>query len=105
MREDIQKWVEALESGDYKQTKGTLKRKRKDGKVGYCCLGVYAEVCLNENVDAVNFESSYPGNLVIYNKIDEKVGYRFSTHLTKINDEGQEFKTIAKVIREQYDGV
>lgn len=33
------KWLEALESGNYKQTNGYLKNKH-----GYCCLGVLCEV-------------------------------------------------------------
>lgn len=36
---NLRKWVAALESGNYKQTRGTLR------KVGYCCLGVW----LNES--------------------------------------------------------
>lgn len=34
------KWVEALKSDKYNQTKGCLKNNE-----GYCCLGVYADLC------------------------------------------------------------
>lgn len=34
-----QKWINALKSGKYTQTKGQLK-----DEIGYCCLGVLAEV-------------------------------------------------------------
>ena len=34
------RWVKALLSGKFKQARGTLCRKRKDGRFGYCCLGV-----------------------------------------------------------------
>lgn len=34
------RWVEALRSGEYKQTKGTLNMKN----TCFCCLGVYADV-------------------------------------------------------------
>lgn len=37
-------WIDALRSGKYKQTKGTLKRKVA-GKHRYCCLGVLEDVC------------------------------------------------------------
>lgn len=48
MNEELKaKWVAALRSGEYQQTKGTLHRDSEDkevkaGKVcaGYCCLGV-----------------------------------------------------------------
>lgn len=39
-----EQWVSALRSGDYNQTKGTLKGELPDGGVGYCCLGVLAEI-------------------------------------------------------------
>ena len=39
-RENIQKWVDALRSGEYEQGKGNLKT--ADGK--FCCLGVACEI-------------------------------------------------------------
>lgn len=39
----IKKWVEALESGDYKQTSGRL-CEEIEGTKHYCCIGVLAEV-------------------------------------------------------------
>lgn len=39
MNENAKKWVTALKSGDYKQTKGTL----RDGE-GFCCLGVACDL-------------------------------------------------------------
>ena len=38
-------WTKALRSGEYKQAKGCLKRHLPEGGVGYCCLGVLAEIC------------------------------------------------------------
>jgi hypothetical protein len=35
---NLRKWVEALESGRYKQTTGSLH------KIGYCCLGVWCQI-------------------------------------------------------------
>jgi hypothetical protein len=37
-------WVKALRSGDYEQARGSLSAIRLDGKTGYCCLGVLAEI-------------------------------------------------------------
>lgn len=57
MREDIKKqWIEALRSGDYYQTRGTLHRlveSDADGsftREGYCCLGVLCELAVGEDV-------------------------------------------------------
>lgn len=45
MRTDIkERWLSALESGDYDQTTGRLAQVGKDGRVGYCCLGVLCDV-------------------------------------------------------------
>jgi hypothetical protein len=49
------KWVAALRSGDYKQTRGTLKD--LDLKV-FCCLGVLCEVAYVD-VSAGNHASAY----------------------------------------------
>lgn len=40
----ILEWVEALESGRYQQTTGTLAEYKRDGSIGYCCLGVACDV-------------------------------------------------------------
>lgn len=41
------KWIEALESGNYSQTNGLLYRpiENSNGPMGFCCLGVAANVC------------------------------------------------------------
>lgn len=53
--EVIQKWVTALESGDYQQTKGKLHREESNGinKPGYCCLGVLCEIAVQEGIVSV----------------------------------------------------
>lgn len=46
-REDRDKWVAALRSGEYVQTQGLLRRDEPDGDgnpAGYCCLGVGVDV-------------------------------------------------------------
>lgn len=46
MREDIkERWVDALESGQYKQGYGSL---NKEGKL--CCLGVLCEIAVQDGV-------------------------------------------------------
>lgn len=60
LREPVQKWLAALRSGKYKQTKGTLHyeslkstfgptlNRYVDG--GYCCLGVACDLAVQEGV-------------------------------------------------------
>jgi hypothetical protein len=43
--EQLTKWVAALRSGDYEQTKGFLRHDAPNSiKPGYCCLGVYLDL-------------------------------------------------------------
>lgn len=44
MDKHIKDWVEALRSGNYKQTEGTLKGTDEEGDIGFCCLGVFCEI-------------------------------------------------------------
>ncbi|HEV2376204.1 MAG TPA: hypothetical protein VGS19_29045 [Streptosporangiaceae bacterium] len=37
-------WCAALRSGEYKQTKGTLRGETPEGDEGYCCLGVLTDL-------------------------------------------------------------
>lgn len=46
-------WIEALRSGKYEQTQGTLKRDQK-----YCCLGVLQEITGCEPGNTLNGKAS-----------------------------------------------
>lgn len=46
---NIRKWVEALESGDYRQGYNML----RDPRGAYCCLGVACEVAIANGVNIV----------------------------------------------------
>ena len=64
MKEDIEKrWVEALESGKYKQGKDSLKIQNKDGSFSYCCLGVLCELAVE---DGIIKPSSIPKNSFVW---------------------------------------
>lgn len=54
-KKDIRKWVEALRSGEYKQTIGELQN-----NVGHCCLGVACEIFIQESK-----KRRYPNNMLI----------------------------------------
>lgn len=107
MREDIKKWLQALRSGDYEQTKGTLKRDLGNGKVGFCCLGVYLDACTNRPVKTVNRLSKDEGALGHYSYLRDKLDYidgeyeGIGQEGINMNDMGDSFKEIADMIEEK----
>lgn len=51
MKKDIKdKWIAALRSGEYDQTKGVLRREDDEGRASYCCLGVLCELARLDGV-------------------------------------------------------
>lgn len=91
-------WVAALESGEYKQTEGTLKRDLEDGTFGYCCLGVLCEIN-NVEVGPVDPESEYEGSKENYNWTLTKMPQRLNRNGIDFNDEGKSFTEISKMIK------
>jgi hypothetical protein len=107
-------WVEALRSGEYKQTKSNLRTTE-----GFCCLGVACEVIGFPAVQ-VGFVYEYDGNTgVLSDRVKDALGLKsaggwFSEHsettfdnsLWKLNDEkGYTFDQIADVIESKPKGL
>jgi hypothetical protein len=104
------KWLEALESGDYKQTKGRL----FDGK-GYCCLGLLCAVTgeqFQKSADSyvIGSESTVLPVHVAEKALVANLNGRFDGHfhhiggkayygLAAANDCGATFSEIAAFIR------
>ena len=90
------KWISALRSGEYEQTKGTL-CKISEGNTSYCCLGVAGRIAGN----TVNSMRNY--NVLDHAGVFRGIpnilkGFHTPTimKLTIINDdEGKSFKQIA----------
>jgi len=101
--ENIQKWINALRSGDYDQQKGTLK-----GTGGYCCLGVYCslmgkeppEVSVEEIEDEV---PDYEGPMELYDYCRENIDPDVVEDGIFMNDGGKTFLEIADMIEEFYE--
>lgn len=110
----IDRWIEALESGEYPQCKGGL---HKDN--GYCCLGVLVELEYGPDVWRAHVEAlgqicygygdddygdvltDYPDN-ALTDKIEIDSHYRLELSILAImNDEGKSFAEIASYIREK----
>ena len=111
------KWIEALESGDYKQDTGWLKTDK-----GHCCLGVAEEVFNgkktwtssriikcgleerrifrsgenNEGVASLEIINK----LGLYNEEGAKADNGILKSLSSLNDNGMTFKEIAKMLRD-----
>lgn len=116
----IEKWLEALESGEYKQGTGVLVEGLVDTENNkhpkYCCLGVLCDVVVENHVlkiDMINLDERAQGALPTavaklaglntlgeFNTLVVYRGKRYST-LAQMNDGGVKFKTIARIIREQ----
>ena len=114
-KEIMEKWVQALESGDYSQCRGTLRKaNKKKSKYGFCCLGVlcnihaqeYPEIAAKET-DPTEYlgQTAYlPPEVMQWADIQSCDGYidSLGTELAVMNDDGKSFKHLAKVIREHY---
>lgn len=91
------KWLEALESGEYKQCKTTL----YDG-VGYCCLGVAVKAVLNKPLkeyeqSVLSREDFIALGLFSDNGSPQVPDYRGC--MAEMNDNGMSFKEIAAILR------
>lgn len=73
-----EKWINALTSGEYKQTRDILCRINSDGSKSYCCLGVltdlYQKECdinpeLKKLEESINFSSS-PEKCIAYTDLN-----------------------------------
>lgn len=100
------KWLEALRSGTYNQTKGTLygAQSRYD-QLGYCCLGVYAKEILEEKLEPCYMQSDGKldeGPDEIYDKIREEIPECIVESGISMNDRGMSFSDIAEMIEQEW---
>ena len=97
MKPTIQKWVDALRSGKYKQAKGTL----HDAKTGgFCCLGVYCKVITKDSKAYLGSGSEGPEEA--YDKFNSLLGHKLKNELIQMNDTGKTFDEIADVLERKY---
>ena len=101
--EEKKKWIEALESGDYIQTDGTLKGRDSSGVVKFCCLGVYCDVMgtpvKTESEAIVGWDGE--GSTKHYKMTTTHLG-DFQDEGIEMNDRGDSFMDIAQAAREFY---
>jgi hypothetical protein len=119
--EIAEKWVTALESGEYTQGFGVL---QQDGK--YCCLGVLCELAVKEGIiqpPTLDIDNSYqygsfetwstetlPDEVIEWAQMNSNEGMislnyddKSYCSLIDMNDSRVSFKQIAEKIREHKD--
>lgn len=116
------RWVAALRSGEYKQGRHRLKRRREHQKSEYCCLGVLCEIAVQDGVikppEKIEDEG-FPGSAYKYEgdkfslgpRVQEWAGIESNpavkdpnghwSSLADMNDDGASFEEIADVIERQ----
>lgn len=101
------KWVEALRSGEYKQTKETLKDCN-----GYCCLGVLCEISGIDRFVREDLALRYDGKSgTLSERVKKWAGMKdgngarsgLKKSLADLNDDSNySFKRIANIIEKEY---
>lgn len=116
MKQEIaKKWVEALRSGEYKQTDSVLCQRYPDGSLGHCCLGVLCR--LNDKVEVIEKDNELFFDaeksvlpFTVKNWAEMKtVDGNFDLEdnefnsLVEMNDDGVSFLEIADFIEKNYE--
>lgn len=96
-----QKWLEALRSGDYQQTKGTLKSSE-----GYCCLGVFLSAVVGEEPPVYDYDEETglqdEGPQELYDFCRDYLPEEVFKKGINMNDQGKSFSEIADMIEENW---
>ena len=98
-KQNVRKWVEALRSGDFKQTTGQL---YVDGS--YCCLGVACAIS-GVSISSEHFNSVLPDAVMEWLGVedsDPEIGERRATQWN--DSEGKTFEDIARLIEKEWLG-
>lgn len=112
---NARKWVRALRSGKFKQTKKVLARVRA-GETRYCCLGVACELYRRETKE---IEKKVVKNVVYFDDkqftllrdvqswlgLEGDCGEYEGSSLAEQNDDGVKFEKIADIIESQPKGL
>jgi hypothetical protein len=88
-QKNIKKWVKALRSGKYKQTKYNLQ-----DKTGYCCLGVACDIFISKNKKNLRIDNTLGGVVLSQQKaaptwlknINGEYHNKFGLGLVTLND-------------------
>jgi hypothetical protein len=101
MRERIKKlWIEALRSGEYEQTSGTLRDAGENNEYAYCCLGVLEKIrCDEQGVRRFPQLDVLTEKTMLWAGLDDRnPNLPDGRSLAELNDDGMSFKSIANRI-------
>jgi hypothetical protein len=116
MNAEIKKqWIEALKSGDYKQTTAVLKSTSDGVTTRYCCLGVLCDIYAKEtktqwdernpnDYSMLGNSSTLPFEVLRWSGLENAGScgdLPDGDSLVALNDRGQSFNQIADVIQEK----
>ena len=94
MNKQVKKrWVEALESGKFRQGKSQFAQRDENKHVKYCCLGVLNKI---ENLGYGDFCGTFPDDAMPFGLTDDQ-----QWTLIEMNDRGDSFKKIAAYIKKE----
>lgn len=111
------RWVKALESGKYKQGKGSLHRINEEKEHEFCCLGVACDLYkkLGGRLPTIKKRDlvQYGGcDIYLPPTVKDALGlsatngsFASPSSLADMNDNGKSFKEIAAVIRSKPEGL
>jgi len=114
-KEVAEKWVEALRSGKYNQSKGFLHRTLEDNN-GFCCLGVLCDISGLGHWDTYGSYEVYrtgsfvaditlPYGVMLWAGMKDASGDREGKKLplSTLNDNGYSFSRIADIIEKEWE--
>lgn len=89
----LEPWTEALRSGDYPQTAGTL-----HDSSGFCCLGVAAVVYGIATPEQMVCDDTSEGPSWVYEELADRIPENIISRGIEMNDSGRSFTEIAEMI-------
>lgn len=107
--EFVDRWVAALESGDYPKGERSLCRRDPKGGWTFCCLGVAADLAgildppeLADNAGRRGVAGSKGWTLILPDVNPAGLSLRDQSILAEINDHSATFEPVIAKIREMY---
>jgi hypothetical protein len=94
MKKAVKKrWVEALESGKFRQGHSQFAQRDESKHIKYCCLGVLNKI---ENLSYSGSCRAFPEDKIPFGLTDDQ-----QWTLIEMNDRGDSFKEIAAYIKKE----
>ena len=100
-KENIRKWVKALRSGRYRQTREVLKSTDGNKHAAYCCLGVACKLAYDEGLD-FNLVDTFDNCNDLPDPVQKWFGFTNSNPNLKVNKSNN--KVMSKINKAKAKG-